>query len=86
MLRLDWLSREVLSDADEMTPSRPRDYLIKYPNHCLLNEQANGLAELLKVEDVETHVCSIILRIRAKFKLLNAIQEKQALLYDFFTI
>ena len=26
-----------------MTPSRPRDYLIKYPNLCLLNEQDNGL-------------------------------------------
>ena len=38
MLRLDWLSQEVLGDVDEMTPSRQRDYLIKYPNLCLLDE------------------------------------------------
>ena len=33
--------------------------------------------DLLKVEDVETHVCAIILRIWAKFVLLTAIQEKK---------
>ena len=37
------LSREVLGDVDEMTPPRPRDYLMKYANICLLNEQGNGL-------------------------------------------
>ena len=32
--------------------------------------------ELLKVEDVKTHVCAIFLRICAKFVLLNVKQEK----------
>ena len=30
MLRLDWLSQEVLGDVDKMTLTRPGDYLIKY--------------------------------------------------------
>ena len=42
--------------------------------------------ELLKVEDLETHVCAIFLRICAKFVLLNAKQEKQALFSEFGTI
>ena len=33
-------------------------------------------SELIKVEDVKTHICAIFLRIRAKFVLLNAKQEK----------
>ena len=41
MLRLDWLSKEVLGDVEEMT--RPGYYLIKNPGICLLNEQGNGL-------------------------------------------
>ena len=35
-------------------------------------------SELLKVEDVRTQVSAIVLRICAKFVLLNAKQEKQA--------
>ena len=35
--------------------------------------------ELLKVADVQTHVCAKKLRICAKFVFLNAKQEKQAL-------
>ena len=31
MLRLDWLSQEVLGDVYQMTPTRPGVYLIKYP-------------------------------------------------------
>ena len=40
--------------------------------------------ELLKVEDVQTHVCATFLRICAKCELLNAKQEKQALFFMIF--
>ena len=43
-------------------------------------------AELLKVADVQTHVCAKYLSLCAKFVFLNAKQEKQALFYDFGTI
>ena len=43
-------------------------------------------SELLKVEDVETRACAKISRICAKFVLLNAKLENQALFYDFGTI
>ena len=43
MLRLDWLSQEVSGDVDEMTPTKPGDYLTKYLGLCLLNEQGIGL-------------------------------------------
>ena len=43
-------------------------------------------ADLLKAEDVRTHVCANVLRICAQFVLLNAKQEKQALFNDFGTI
>ena len=35
--------------------------------------------DLLKAEDVRTHICAIFLRICAEFGLLNAKQDKQAL-------
>ena len=41
-------------------------------------DQLNHFAELLKVEDVETHVFAMFLRICAKFALFTAKQEKQA--------
>ena len=43
-------------------------------------------SELLKVADVQTHICAKLSRICAKFVLLNAKQEKQALFYDLGTI
>ena len=43
-------------------------------------------AELLKVEGVETHVCAIVLRIGAKYVLLNTKQEKLTFFNDCFTI
>ena len=39
--------------------------------------------ELLKVEDVRTHICAIFLRICSTFVPLNVKPEKQALFYDF---
>ena len=42
--------------------------------------------ELLKVADVQTHVCAKMLSISAKFVFLNTKQEKQAFFYDFGTI
>ena len=49
-------------------------------------EEAGNNPELLKVEDVQTHVCAKLSIICTKFVLLNAKQEKQALSYDFGTI
>ena len=43
-------------------------------------------SELLKAEDVRTHVLAIFLRVCAKYVLLNAKQGKQALFYDVGTI
>ena len=42
--------------------------------------------ELLKVEYVQMHICAIFLKFCAKFVLLNAKPEKNALFPDFGTI
>ena len=51
-------------------------------------EQVEDLevSELLKVADVQTHVCAIFFSICPKFVFLNTKQEKPALFYDFATI
>ena len=46
--------------------------------------QSAPAPQLLKVDDVRTHVCAIFLRICAKFVLLNAKQEIQALKKNYF--
>ena len=43
-------------------------------------------AELLKVADVQTHICAKILSICSKLVFLNPKQVKQVLFYDFGTI
>ena len=43
------------------------------------------LSELLKVEDVNTHMRAKFSRICAYFSLLNVEQEKQAIFYDLGT-
>ena len=57
--------------------------LLHFP--CLNDGCCNASAtELLKVEDVRTHVCANLLRVCAKFVLLNAKPEKQAFLFMIF--
>ena len=43
-------------------------------------------SELLKVADVQTHVCAFFFNICAKFVFLNAKQKKTGTFYDFGTI
>ena len=49
-------------------------------------DRHGGLPELLKVADVQTHICAKFLSICSKLVFLNPKQEKQVLFYDFGTI
>ena len=60
--------------------------LLNRPLHTITNLNNGHCTELLKVADVQTHVCATFLSICAKFVFLNAKQEKQTLFYDFGTI